>query len=391
MGTLSDLFALVRDTSYNEIEEEANREVVIALGGNSLEARDKLNRALNTRLESLWTTSPFRLIDTNERPKSAVEEEGGLFIYALYAGEHIPDGKRAWIKELAASPNIAAIITVLPREEGSGRERNGGSRFQAVNPLRLIGGGNGSSQRPTGAAGADGAGFSNAELETKPGWEAELEQLQQQAGNKLAIVRLSGLELSDLQTALLPRIVRGLAGRELALARRAPVFRNTVATYLVNKAARDNAQAVLLSNLTAGLPLVGSMFGDGADFLLVTGNQFKLSHQLASVYGQKRDSRVEIFLEAVPILGLALISRTFSRRSLTKLPRLAQVLPKAALAYAATWGVGRVAQLYYANGRKAPGQVAEVVRRAYEQVIGTLRGRPGSSVGSDENIQKRFS
>ena len=388
MGTLSDLFALVRDTSYNDIEEEANREVVIALGGNSLEARDKLNRALNTRLESLWTTSPFRLIDTNERPKSAVEEEGGLFIYALYAGEHIPDGKTAWIKELAASPNIAAIVTVLPREEGVGRERS--NRFQAVNPLRLISG-NGSSQRPTGAAGADGAGFSNAELETKPGWEAELEQLQQQAGNKLAVVRLSGLELSNLQTELLPRIVRGLAGRELALARRAPVFRNTVATYLVNKAARDNAQAVLLSNVTAGLPLVGSMFGGGADFLLVTGNQFKLSHQLASVYGQKRDSRVEIFLEAIPILGLALISRAFSRRSLVRLPRLAQVLPKASLAYAATWGVGRVAQLYYASGRKAPGQVAEVVRRTYEQVISTLRGRQSSSQGSDDNIQKRFS
>jgi uncharacterized protein (DUF697 family) len=389
MGTLTDLFELVRDTSYNEIEEEASREVIIALGGNSLEVRDKLNRALNTRLESLWTTSPFRLVDTNERPKSDVEEEGGLFIYALYSGEHIPQAKSAWLKELAASPTVAVIVVVLPREESSSsRERSVSSRLQVVNPLRLIGGGTGS-ERPSGAAGADGAAFNNAAMQIKAGWEAELEQLEQEANKKLTVVKLKGLELRELQLELLPRIVKGLPERELALARRAPVFRNTVAAYLVNNSARQNAQNILLANATAGLPLVSGLFGgEGTDFLLLTRSQFRLSSQLASVYGQKRDSRVEIFLELLPVVAMAFVWRNVSRRATDKMPRIAQILPKAALAYAATWATGKVAQLYYASGRKAPSQMAQLARQAYEQLLG--KKQRGSN-SSDPTSQQRSS
>lgn len=386
MGVLGDLFELLRDNSYTEVEEEANREVVIALGGNSQDARDKLNRALNTRLESLWTTSPFRLVETNERPKWTEDEVGGLFLYALYVGEHIPTSKRNWIKEMAASPNIGVIIVVLPRDENSSNRNssNLGSRLQVVNPLRLIGG-----DRP-GAAGADGAAF-NTELSTKPAWESELSQLEQEAANKLAVIRLSGLELNDLQTELLPRIVQGLPGSELALARRAPIFRNAVALYLINKAARESTQTVLLANLTAGVPFLSGFFGSGADFLLLTRNQLMLSSQLASVYGQKRDSRVEILLEMAPIVGLAFLWRSLARRSTAKMPQLTQVLPKAALAYGATWAVGRVAQLYYANGRKAPAQLAELTRRAYEQLTSVFRKRAGNGDGNQDLPQKRTS
>lgn len=386
MGTLSNLFELLRDTSYNEIEEEASRDVIIAVGGNSLEVRDKLNRALNTRLESLWTTSPFRLVDTNERPKSEVDEEGGLFIYALYQGEHIPTAKLKWIKELAASPNIAVIVTILPREESMSRPQTLGNRLQAANPLRLIGSSS-NGERETSSAGADGSGFANATLEVKPGWEAELEQLEQEAGNKLAVVMLSGLELNDLQAELLPRIVRGLPGCELALARRAPIFRNTVATHLVNNAARDNAQNVLLANATAGIPVLSGIFGGGTDLLLLTRTQFKLSHQLATVYGQKRDSRVEILLELVPIVGLAFVWRELARRSTSKLPLLVQILPRVAIAYGATWAVGRVAQLYYASGRKAPAQLADLSRRSFEQLMAMFRPQP-SVEGNQGNSQQ---
>lgn len=386
MAVLGDLFQLLRDTGFSDAEEEANREVVIALGGNSQEARDKLNRALNTRLESLWTTSPFRLVDTNERPKWTEDEVGGLFLYALYEGEHIPTSKRTWLKEMAASPNIGVIIAVLPREEGgsSRSSSNFSNRLQLVNPLRLIGGDR------LGAAGADGAAF-NTELENAPTWESELTQLEQEAGNKLAVVRLKGLELNDLQNDLLPRIVQGLPGSELALARRAPVFRNAVAMYLINKAAKDSTQTILLANLTTGVPFVSGFFGSGGDFLLLTRNQINLGNQLASVYGQKRDSRVEVFLEMAPIVGLAFLWRSLARRSSAKMPQLAQTLPKAAIAYGATWVVGRVAQLYYSSGRKAPAQLADLTRRTCEQLMGVLRKNSGDNNGNQDFQQKRSS
>ncbi len=371
MGTIGNLFEVLRDNSYREIEEEASREVVIALAGNTVEVRDKLQRALSTRLESLWTPSPFRLIEPNERPGLKDDDENsGLLLYSLYKGDRIPAEKRRWLGELAQAgvSGVTVIIAVLERkeEEDFNRQRRTTNRLQAINPLRLVGGRESGPAQP-GNASADGAAFNNAEAEMRPAWETELEELTQ-AGGKLKVVELKGLELAQLQAELLPAMVKQLNGRELALARRAPIFRNTVATQLISDTARSNAQTVLFANAAAGIPLLGDFLDNGADFVLLTKNQFELSHRLAGVYGQKRDSRVEVYLELVPILGAAFVWKTLSSMAARRIPVIASMLPKALIAYSATMVVGRAAQLYYSSGRKAPAQVAAVVRRFFEQL-----------------------
>lgn len=143
MGTLSNLFELVRDSSYRDIEEEASREVAIALAGNSLEARDQLHKALSLPMESLWSANPLRLVDTSEHP-SADGESGGLLLYAISEYDRIPDNKRSWLEQVAAAPNTSIIMVVLPRgkakEEAPARERNLGRRLKGLNPLKLVGG-----------------------------------------------------------------------------------------------------------------------------------------------------------------------------------------------------------------------------------------------------------
>lgn len=377
MGTLGNLFELVRDTSHQQIEEEANREIAIALGGNSLEVRDRLHKALSRPMESLWTANPFRLIDSSEQPTTS-SENGGLLLYALYQHERISSDKRTWLQQIAALPNVGIIVAVIPRQkdEPAGRERNLGRRLQALNPLRLVGGSEAETRMVPTGVGADGSSFNTADAETRPAWETELEDLESESNHKVSVVRLSGLSLDNLERELLGLMVKRLPGRELALARRAPIFRNAVATHFVNSTARSNAELVLLANLTSGLPFLGDLFGGGGDFVVLTKNQFELSHRLASVYGQKRSGWVELYLELVPIVAGAFIWRSISRTVTAKLPAILALLPKGAIAYVATLSVGRVAQFYYANGRKGPGELANFVRTLFEQLTGQASSKP---------------
>ncbi len=369
MGILGNLFEVLRDNSFQEIEDEASKGVAIALAGNTAEVRDKLHRALSTRLESLWTPSPFRLLETHERPEMGSEDEddGGVLLYVLYQGEQIPSEKRAWLSELAASEKVSVIVVALDRMSEEGFKNPGESRgLRKINPLRLVGG-----REVSGPSGrqpsADGAAFNTSGATATDDWQTELSRLVAQSGAKISVVYLNGLELAQLQANLLPEIVGRLEDRALALARRAPIFRNTVAGFLISKTARSNAELVLLTNLTAGLPFISAFFDSGADFVVLTRNQFELSHRLAGVYGQKRDSRVEVYLEIAPIIAAAFAWKALSSRAAKKVPPLLNMLPKAVVAYAATILVGRAAQVYYANGRQAPAQISQAIRNLLAQ------------------------
>ncbi len=369
MGLIQDLFELVRDNSFELVEEEAGKEVAVALAGNSLEVRDRLHHALSTRLESLWTANPFRLIDTNERPTiDAEDQSGGLILYSLYEGDRIPTDKKSWLQSLVAVPNVKAIVVVLPRQkdEPFEQERRLGRRLQGINPLRLIGG------KEMSGVSADGSAFSdstNLIATGQPAWESDLQSFVQ-GSDHFSLVKLPGLQLASLQRELLPQIVNQLPGRELALARRAPIFRSTVSSHFVARTARSNAELVLMANATANIPFLAGIFGGGADFVLLSKNQFELSHRLAAIYGQKRNNRVEVLLELAPIVGAAFLWRSLARTATRKLPFLLAILPKAAIAYGSTFVVGKIAEYYYANGRNTPTEIVDLVKGAFDRFFG---------------------
>jgi hypothetical protein len=366
MAFLQDLFELVKDTSFENVDEETGREVIIALAGNSTEVRDKLHHALSSRLESIWTTNPFRLVDTDELPVlDGGDDSGGLVLFALKQGERISQARKEWLVQLAVKPAVWVLVVVVPapREVQVTPARR--TRF---NPLRLI---------------KNGTSGENSNLPVPVNtWETELVGFASEH-ERIEVLKVEGLELEQLQGELLPRIVKRLSGRELALSRRAPIFRNTVADHFIAKTARDNAELVLLANLTAGVPLLASIFGGGADFVLLSKNQFELSHRLASIYGQKRDSRIEMWLELVPIVGGAFIWRTFARLLTKKIPALFSLIPKVGIAYSATFLVGQAAKYYYSHGRTTPAELAELVKGAFERF--RSRGKGGSEGADGQN------
>ncbi len=379
MGTLASLYELITDSSYKKVQEEAAKEVGVALAGNSLEVRNQLYNALSRPMESLWTANPFRVIEVNENP-TAGQEEGGVLLYALNENSRISQDKQKWLKEIALSPNTAIIIAVLPGldNEVKGAQGNFGQRLQALNPLRLVGGNPGENQIPTGV-GADGASTHPFEEPTRPVWEIELGQLERESAGKLSVVFLSGLNLNKLDHELLPLIIKSLPGREIALARRAPAFRNPVANHFINQAARSNAQNILMANLTSGIPLIGDLFGGGADFVLLTKSQFELIHRLSNIYGEQREGWVELYLELAPVVVGAIIWRNISRGIGQKLPGFTAILPKGIIAFLATFGVGKLAQLYYASGRKGPGEISTFLRNLLEKLTGQtqVEGKDG--------------
>lgn len=391
MGTLGNLFEVLRDNSYQEIEDEAAKSVAIVLAGNTAEVRDKLHRALSTRLESLWTPSPFRLIETYERPEIGVEDEdeGGVLLYGLYQGELIPSEKQTWLAELAASEKVSVIIVAVDRKGEESFKNPTEGRGLRINPLRLVGGREVNSPSGGVQPSADGAAFNAAGATSTDEWQTELSRLVARSDSKISVVYLNGLELGQLQAALLPEIVARLENRALALARRAPIFRNTVAGFLIARTARSNAELVLFANLTAGIPFISAFFDSGADFVVLTKNQFELSHRLAGVYGQKRDNRVEVYLEIAPIIAAAFAWKAISSRAAKKIPPILNMLPKAAIAYAATIIVGRAAQVYYASGRQAPAQLSQAIRNILAQ-LGLVKGsgdnRPGDT-GSPRRLR----
>jgi hypothetical protein len=384
VGTLSNLYTLLTDSSFRKVEEEASKELVIAVAGNHAEARDKLLNALSSRVESLWTPNPFRVIDINYFPTLQEQvDTGGLVLFALYSGERMSQDQQNWLKDLAASDKAKILVTVLPKQTETKKNPRPTRRFQVINPLRFSTTGE-NTQSPS----ADGAGAVRTG-EVKAGWEIELENLPDEKGN-LKVVNLSGLELSELENELLPAIVSSLPGFELALARRAPIFRNAVAGHFVTETARDNAQVVLLANIFAGVPFIGGVFGGGADFLILTQNQFALANRLAAVYGQKRNTRVEMYLEFAPIIVSGLVWRGLSRYLIRKTPSLLVFIPKIGIAFAATWLVGQIARWYYADGRVASTQLANFSRNLYERLT-NQSGKSADNAGGDSGLNQKSS
>lgn len=374
--TVVNLFKVLQDTSYRDIEAEATREVTIAIAGNTTELRDRLHRALSSRLESLWTTSPFRLVESGERPTIGQDDEtsgGGLLLYVFPNGQRIPTERKEWLRSLALSGKVNVLLITLekPGDEPFNRSRSSGQN--KLNPLRLVP--NRETRKVSGPA-ADGAAFQNSDLNIPAAWQTDLEELLNQSEGRVGLVELRGLEFANLQAELLAEIVQRLPGRELALARRAPVFRNPVANHLILEAARANATTTLLANLSAGVPFLGDIFSSGADFVVLTQKQLQLNHQLAAIYGQKRNSLTEVYLELLPIVAAAFLWKTISGTLVKRFPPFLAMLPKSGIAFAATFLTGWLARFYYSGDRKAPSRAAGFVRGIYERVSGQAETNP---------------
>ncbi|MBM3758819.1 MAG: hypothetical protein FJW36_01085 [Acidobacteria bacterium] len=154
------------------------------------------------------------------------------------------------------------------------------------------------------------------------------------------------------------RVVREILEKKeelgLPLARLFPPFREEVCSRLIHKIALENATFSLATALPNIAPMLGLGWAVGefaSDSVILTMNQMRLAFYLGAAndrpvgYGDQRT-------EVGSIIAGAFGWRAVARELVGKIPLGGGLIPKAAIAYAGTYVVGRSLERYYRFGYK---------------------------------------
>lgn len=152
------------------------------------------------------------------------------------------------------------------------------------------------------------------------------------------------------------RVVREILDQRealgLPLARLFPLFREEVCARLIHKIAIENATFALATALPNIAPMLGLGWAVGefaSDSVILTVNQVRLAFFLGAAndrpvgYGEQRT-------EVGSIIAGAFGWRAVARELIGKIPLGGGLIPKAAIAYAGTYVVGKSLERYYRFG-----------------------------------------
>jgi len=166
-----------------------------------------------------------------------------------------------------------------------------------------------------------------------------------------------------LSHTLFPHLISAIKGVEVAVGRRLPVMRESIANRLTLDASMASLRLAVASALVDHVPVLGIVLGTVAsagDTLAITGIQAFLLLQIAAVYGHDPD--LTRLAELVPVVGGGFGWRALARELSGFIP-VAGVVIKGGIAYAGTLVVGQGAAFYYQHGRPMS---SKQVRALYE-------------------------
>ncbi len=155
-----------------------------------------------------------------------------------------------------------------------------------------------------------------------------------------------------LRGRFLPHLIDCCKGIEVAVGRRLPALRDTVAGKLTRDAASSALKVAGASAVVDHVPFLGVVLGafaSGADMMAITGIQMTLMLNIGATYG--RDPDLAQVWELLPIVGGGFGWRALARELSGFIP-VGGVFIKAAIAYAGTVMVGEGVAYYYRNGRQ---------------------------------------
>lgn len=165
--------------------------------------------------------------------------------------------------------------------------------------------------------------------------------------------------------------------RSVAFGRYLGAMRSAATAEIVADTSRVNAQFAALSNIPAIIPVIGTMFAAGADFLVLTKNQLMMMYRLAAIHDRDLDDRSRVYAELAPVVGAGFLWRTAARQVAGLLPLALGAVPKVAIAYAGTYAVGQAARVYYEHGHQlTPEEISRVYQEGIE-AISSVRDRVG--------------
>jgi uncharacterized protein (DUF697 family) len=171
-------------------------------------------------------------------------------------------------------------------------------------------------------------------------------------------------DFERLRTRVLPHLVDACKNVEIAVGRRLPAMRTTVAQKLTRDAALNALKLSGASAVVDNVPFIGVVLGafmSAGDMLAITGIQMTLMLQIGATYG--KDPDVAQVWELLPIVGGGFGWRALARELSGFIP-VGGIVIKAAIAYAGTVVVGEGAMFYEQHGRHLTPADA---RRIYEE------------------------
>jgi len=164
-----------------------------------------------------------------------------------------------------------------------------------------------------------------------------------------------------LRTRVFPHLVVVSKGVEIAVGRRLPVLRETVAVKLTRDAAGNALKVALASAVIDHIPVLGLVLGafaSAGDMVAITGIQVMLLLHVEAAYG--RDPDMHRVWQILPIIGGGFGWRTIARELAGFIP-VAGVPIKGAIAYAGTIVVGEGATFLLEHGRHMNSQQASII------------------------------
>ena len=159
------------------------------------------------------------------------------------------------------------------------------------------------------------------------------------------------LDLEWLHGRMLPHLIDVCRGIEIAVGRRLPALRTTVAAKLTRDAALNALKIAGASAIVDNVPVLGMVLGafaSAGDMFAITGIQMMLMLQIGTTFG--KDPDVARMWELLPVVGGGFGWRALARELSGFIP-VGGVFIKAAIAYAGTVVVGEGVTFYELHGR----------------------------------------
>lgn len=154
-----------------------------------------------------------------------------------------------------------------------------------------------------------------------------------------------------LRGRVFSHIVECSKGVEIAVGRRLPALRESVAAKLTRDAANNALKVALASAVVDHIPVVGlviGVFASAGDMMAITGIQIMLMLHIEATYGNDPD--VQRMWQLLPVIGGGFGWRSLARELSGFIP-IAGIAIKGAIAYAGTIVVGEGVAFYYEQGK----------------------------------------
>jgi uncharacterized protein (DUF697 family) len=161
---------------------------------------------------------------------------------------------------------------------------------------------------------------------------------------------VTAISKEGLKGRVFTHMVEASKGVEIAVGRRLPPLRETVAAKLTRDAANNALKVALASALFDHIPVVGVVLGafaSAGDMVAITGLQMMLLLHIEATYG--KDPDVQRMWKLLPVIGGGFGWRTLARELVGFVP-VAGIAIKGAIAYAGTIVVGESVTFFLEHG-----------------------------------------